>query len=498
MTFIKRVGITSVFQLFFLCFLHAQSPFYSYTSSCVNAADAISKLQLDKAKIILTIERKKTPHNLALDYLDDCLDYYILITNSDKNLLNVLEKQKSIRIANMRKISATNPDAAYAEAEISQHWAILKLMQGDYISGSLDLRTAYQLHKKNYSLYPHLYATYKSLGFIKALLGTLPENYHWILSIVGLKGDYQEGINLIETCLNQYTLDDNKILEKQQAAFYYTLLQFYFGNKQIAWSFCKEHTQNYQQNLLSCYLRSFIASHTANTDEAIAIITKRPKSSEYAKFEELDFVYGYAKLNKLELNADIYFKKYVTFGKNVSLKKDAYKRLSWIKLLNEDTMHYHIYRKLAYKQVDGKDDEDIMVENNLKSGIYEHTEILKARLQFDGGYYTTAENIIKNIPLPSIINQTLKCEYHYRYGRILQEQAKYSKAIDHFTNAVKIGETQQSYFAPFSALQLGNIYHKMGLNQTAIFYFEKAIAYKNYESKAYITQKAKQALSEIK
>jgi hypothetical protein len=281
MNFTKGVGIVCAFQLLFLCTTAAQQITFEHSSQEVLAVmEHISSLRLVKAKQLLAEEAAKHPNNVACDYLNDCIDYYNLITDPDPSLFNVLEKNKSQRINRIQKLAATSPYKLYAEAEIHLHWSILKLYKHDYVSGAVELREAYQLLEKNNKLFPSFLPTKKSLGFIKALLGTLPDNYAWILNIVGLKGDYNEGIKLIQQFLIQKKIPDEQLLDKQQADFYFTLLNFYFGSKQTAWEYCEPITQDYTSNLLSCYLRTFIAARTAHSDESIAGLNKRPRSSE--------------------------------------------------------------------------------------------------------------------------------------------------------------------------------------------------------------------------
>jgi hypothetical protein len=496
MNLMKRVGIACAFQLFFLLYTHAQV--FTYTPNCILAINAIEKLQLEKARTLLDEERKKMPDNTALDYLDDCADYYELITSGDKEQFTALEKLKSERIVRLQKLSSTSVLAAYAEAEIQLHWSILKLMQNEYVSGAMELRTAYQLHQKNFTKYPQFTPTKKSIGFMKAILGTLPDNYNWILNIVGLKGNFKEGISLIEEYLEQPKFTPEQDLDKQQANFYYVLLNFYYGDKQLAWNHTQQQTLDYSENMLSCYLRAFIASHTAKTDEAIAILNKRPKGADFSKYPELDFLMGYAKLNKLETDADIEFKKFVTFSKNNNIKKDAYERLAWSEWIQHDTLRYFIYRRIAFNTSSNKDDEDIQVDKNIEKGIYPNVDVLKARLLFDGGFYVQAENMFKEIAISSLKGSYQQSEYYYRYGRVMQEQKKYAKAIEYFTESIKIAHKSNLYFAPYSSLQLGNIYSKLGYAQTAEFYYNKATTYKNYKDQGYITQKAKQALLGIR
>lgn len=498
MNFIKGVGFVCAFQLLFLCAAFSQTATFSFTKETVVVMEHITSLKLAKAKSVLAEEKMKAPQNIALDYLSDCIDYYSLITDPDPAVYNTLEKYKSARLNRIQKLPVSSPYKLYAESEIHLHWSILKLNKGDFLSGALELREAYQLLEKNNALFPTFLPTKKSLGFVKAILGTLPENYAWILNIVGLKGNYNEGLKLIQQYLNQKKFPDEQLLDKQQADYYFTLLNFYFGNKQTAWEYCEPLTRDYSTNVLSCHLRSFIASRTAHTDEAILVITKRPKGNEYASFDELDLTMGYAKLNRLDDDGAIFLKKYVTFSHVSGQKKDAYRRLAWHQLLNGDTVKYVVYKHLSYKQNAAKEDEDKIADKDLAAGIYPNKTVLKARLLFDGGYYEQAEHVIAEVKLAKLQGNYQAAEYYYRYGRIMQEQKKYTKAIEYFTNSIRLAQPTDYYMAPYSALQIAYINQKLGYTQTAKYYFDKAMAYKNYESKNYIHQKAKLALQEIK
>jgi hypothetical protein len=498
MNFTKGVGFVCAFQLLFLCTAFSQTVTFSYNKESLAVMECISSLRLGKARILLAEEKAQTPQNVALDYLSDCIDYYSLVTNPDPVAYSILEKEKSARLNRIQNLPVSSPYKLYAAGEIHLHWSILKLNKHDFLSGALELREAYQLMEKNYTLFPNFAPTKKSLGFVKSLLGTLPENYAWMLNIVGLKGNYAEGLKLIQQYLNQKKIPDEQLLDKQQADYYYTLLHFYFGNKQTAWEYCEPVTRDYASNLISCHLRSFIASRTAHAEEAIQVINKRPRGTEYAPFDELDLTMGYAKLNRLDEDGEIYLKKYVTFSRNGGNKKDAYRRLAWYHLLAGDTVKYSVYKHLSYKQNTAKDDEDKITDRDLAAGIYPNKTVLKARLLFDGGYYEQAEHVIAEVKISKLQGKYQTAEYYYRYGRILQEQKKYAKAIEYFTNAIRLSEPTEYYMAPYSALQVGYINQKLGFTQTAKYYFDKAMSYKNYDARSYIHQKAKLALQEIK
>ena len=105
-----------------------------------------------------------------------------------------------------------------------------------------------------------------------ALFGTIPENFQWILKIVGVKGNLKEGLKKLRNYVDQPLPGREFILEKQTGEYYYTFLQLNFGDKEECWKFCDRVTADYRQNLLSAYLRIFTAIKTAHNDDAIACI----------------------------------------------------------------------------------------------------------------------------------------------------------------------------------------------------------------------------------
>jgi tetratricopeptide (TPR) repeat protein len=211
----------------------------------------------------------------------------------------------------------------------------------------------------------------------------------------------------------------------------------------------------------------------------------------------MDYLMGQAKLNKLDKDADSYFKKFVTFYKGKNLLKDAYRRLSWFYLLEGDTVKFTTYKGLAQRYGATNSDEDKNAQKESEAGIYPDISLLKARLLFDGGYYAKAEEVIRTVKVSELRTDYQRIEFHYRYGRIMHESNKLSKAIELYSQTIAISGNNNYYFAPNSCLQLGLIYEKLGYNDLARQYYEKSLAYKNYEYRSGITQKAKAGLSRL-
>jgi len=486
--------------LLFLCpFVKADIQHHFYFSPvCVEAQKHISALRLNKAEQLLAAEKKLHPDNVAIPFLENYIDYYRLITSQDLTNFKKIEDAKDARLKAVRKIPTSSPYYLYAQSEIHLQWGFIKSFNQEYVSAMLEFKNAYQLAKQNFDNHPDFKPSMKTVGMFKALLGTIPDNYKWVLGVAGLSGDFDGGMNLIQRYFKTESYSEF-ILDRQSTVFYYGLFMLNFGDKQKAWAFCDEHTSDYSTNLLSVYLRAFTASKTARNDEAIHTLQHKPKSADYEPFYALDYFLGMCKLNRLDDDAEQSLKRFVSFYKGKLYMKDAYRRISWYYLLKNDSDKFKIYRELSkrYGSTNSEEDKNIMRENS--GGITHDLVILKARLLFDGGYYVKAEETIKQRTPEELKTEYQKLEYYYRYARILHEQNKYNKALDFYTQVVKLSPVSTPYyFAPYACLHMGYIYQKMGFAQIAKSHFSKVDIYTKSEYHESIKVKSNKELKKLK
>lgn len=459
-----------------------QTVFY-FTPGCVEAQKHIAALRLSKASALLGEEKKAHPNNAAVTLLENTLDYYRIVTSQDFALTKELDRIKDKRLDILKAIPASSPYLLYAQSEAHVQWAFIKFLKEEYVGAMFEFRSAYQLANENNKKYPDFKPGLKTLGMFKALLGTSPHNYKWILNAAGLAGDFETGMNMIGQYMKGETLPEF-ILDRQSAIFYYTLFTLNFGEKNKAWEFCEEHTRDYQTNAMSCYLRAYVGGKTAHNDEAIQVLQSRPKGNDYEPFYLLDYLLGQCKLNRLDEDADQSLKRFVSFYKGKSLLRDAYRRIGWYYLLRNDTEKYKVYRELCKRYGGSGNEEDRNIQREMASGISHDLVILKARLLFDGGYYLKAEETIKQRTPEQLKTNYQKLEYYYRYARILQEQNKLSKATELFGIVIKNAPFNTPYyFAPNACLQMGYIYQKLGFKQIARSHF---LNVSNYNKAEYI------------
>lgn len=500
MTSILRAKITLCFLLFFLATqLHAQEKLYFNLNAIpVHIPKLISELRLSAASELLQKERLRSPDNTAIDYLEDYIDFFSMISTQDGDLLKKLLPNKNRRLDRIKKCHSNSPYTRYAQAEIHLHWAFCQLLQHEIVSSALAFKAAYNLLDENASLFPDFALNAKDLGMLKAMVGTIPDSYSWVLNLIGMKGNYSAGVRELENFILSHKNQKELLLEIQTGTYYYIILQLNFGNKNACWQFCEAHTQDYQSNLLSTYLRSYTALKTGNSNESINVIRNKPVGKDLAPFPVLDYVMGIALQNTLDDDALIYFKKYVSFSKGKNLIKDSYRRMAWSSLLLNNMSDYYTYKEMAITYGVAYSDEDKSALRECKQEEVPQVSLLRCRLLYDGGNYNNALALLLSHDVNSYSTIEHRLEYHYRLGRIYAELKQYNEAIKQFDWVINNSQHVNLYFAPMSCLQLGVIYENQGKKNTAITYYSKVQQYKNYEYRNGISQKANAALSRLK
>ncbi|MDX5319609.1 MAG: tetratricopeptide repeat protein [Bacteroidota bacterium] len=493
----KRLGLI---LLLLLCSrtLQAAEPFV-FNAELVKAYYHIMALRLDQGLTILESEKKKNPDSPALAFISDYHFFLRSFINED-----VKEYDEEIaafheRLNLIKKGDKQSPYYNYCQAELLIHQAAMRFKFGDYIRGAQNVRESYLLLKENIAKYPDFKPNYKSIGALEVLIGTVPPKFSWVTNLLGMQGNIPEGMKKIESYRNAAYTNPETEMFKEEALFLYAFLQLHIvKEKDEAWKDIDLATRDYRSNLLHCYARAAVAQHCKKTDEMILTLSNRPKGKEYAKFYFLEYMLGTAYLHKLDTNAQIHLKTFVSLFKGKNYIKDAYRKLAWSYLCAGDMERFKIYMGMVIRFGNDQVDEDKQALREAEHGEIPHTEILKSRMLFDGGYYEKALAFLT--PLSTVVwkNEREKIEYPYRLARVYDEMGNDPKAIVFYLKTIDLGGKSPWYFAANSSLHLGYLYERKGNYALAKLYFDKAMSFPNDEYKLSISQKAKAGLERIK
>lgn len=483
------------FLITFIAFQSLVKADFVINNRLLEAQNYISKLQLDKGKLLVDAEKKENPTNLAAYFIENYIDMYRIIASQSNEEYKKLLPNRDIRLAMLSKKTIESPFFLYCQADIHLQWAFVKSQNGDYLSAAMDFRSAFQLLEKNEKLYPNFIFNNKDFGVLKVIIGTIPDGYKWIANIVGLSGNYEDGMGMMKRFLAANLSSYQLPIEIQNAKLLYCLLQINFEkNKTENWRLTEKYTQDYESNLMSLCIRAFVAQKCDMTDEGIKNLLLKPHTKEYVNFYYTDYLLGSMKLTRLDDDAAFYLKKFVSLCPNRSLYEEVYRKLAWSYIVKGDTDNYNLYMGLSKKYKESDNHWPILPSQGGQN-LYPNITLLKARLLSDGGYYALAEQELTNISNKKNQSELERVEYYYRLAKICQETNRFNKAIEYYNIGIKLGANQNLYIIPNSHLQLASIYDKLGNKNLSLIHYNQVLAYKNYQYKYSMDQKAKAGIS---
>lgn len=505
--FYKTIGVKIRLFLFFLIttsHVLGYASSYSMDKSCLRAYDLILQLRLEEAENLLKISRHANPSNNIIPYLENYSDFLKIVISEEETVFKTLAPLKKKRITQLEKGNVKSPWHLYCQAQVNMQWAFARMKFGEFTTAALELNRSYKLLNRNKELFPDFSPNNAALGLLHVLIGTVPDNYKWIIESLSFQGTVRQGINELKHTLNDPDSPVKYPFLKSESIFLLSFITFNFSSDQLDSAFLTnllEAPQNKSligKSPLLVYAAVAYFLHNGKNDIALNLLQNRPAGKEYYPFHYLEYLTGVAKLNKLDPGARLYFLRFVVNFKGNNFIKSAYQRLAWIELLNNNMKGYNEnmmrVRLMGNNNIDG--DKQALREADMPKPP--DRILLKARLLFDGGYYSEALSQLEPFDPAKLESSREKLEVTYRLARIYHKMGNTAKALTYYTRSLNQGAEYPFYFAANSALQLGIIHEASGDNKTARLYYEKCLGLKYDEYRNSISQKAKAGLSRVK
>lgn len=490
---VKKI-LLSLFLVFTLSY-ESQANF-DFNTNCIKAYQAIFDLRLSDARALLTKEKQQNPNNGITILLDNYIDYFTLLASENKSDYNRLKSLRSERIDALEKQDKKSPYYLFSQAEINLQWGLLKSRFHDYLSSGMDIKRADDLLNENSVKYPSFLPNKKSSALIDVIFGSIPSNLKGLFSTLGISGNANNGIRTLESL--------SRSLNQSPYSFYQDEVIFFLCyietdlvhnktnyNKLISLTSSMRNT-----SLLKTYLQGYISLRNAHNDTAIKYFLKRPEGDGHIDFPVLNYYLGTAKLNRLDNDAHLYLARYLKNYKGINYIKDAYLKIGYHYYIRGNNSKYHSFRSLVKTQgglYDEKDKQALKEANEGNPDI----DLLKARLYFDGGYYSKALSQLSNLDQEKIAEKRNLIELHYRLGRIYDETGKDSNALAHYQKTINEGKSTAYYYAANAALNIGMIFEARNDKTKASAYYKQAIAMKDHEYENSIETKAKDGLKRL-
>lgn len=472
-----------------------------HTKYCSKIQHSISELQLEEAKKFVDIEYKLNPKNQAVVLLQNYIYFLEVFTSEDKTLYNKYKPKEKQLLDQLNTETYKSPYKLWMYAEIKIQWAILKIKMGENTSAALAVKEAHSKLKQNQKAYPDFVANKKLLGWIEMLMGSMPDNYAWMLKLASMDNDFEHGEKLIsDFCKHSDTLLPDFLIHEANFA----LMQVYIqvsNQKEKAKERIEKYYSKKSNSILTDYMLA-ISLYGINENELLVKKLTEIKTKQTEKTTDLpflEFLQGISKARKIDFTATQHFTNFIRTFKGSNNLRAAYFYNALLYHIQGNTSQSIEFKEKAKKYGALIQDSDKQAMKECSRVFSSNMSLHKSRLLFDGMYLSKALEEA-TIALKNSKTETDKIESVYRLGRVYHAKKYYSSAIEKYKLCIEIGKESERFFAANSALLLGNIYEEKADKINAKKYYNMALKDfpNNKEYTNSIESKSKSALNRLK
>ncbi len=480
---------------------NANADFF-WSTRCQQAYAEAIQLDFENALKLCQLEKAERPDNLLPVYIESQVDFLKSFIDEDKVQLEGIKTRNSERIDLLQKHKGQSPYQRLCIAEMYLQLAIARLRFQEFMVAAYDVRKAYKLLEENQREYPDFKPNLRGLGLIHAAVGTIPKNYQWVASLLGLNGSIKQGLGELKMLLNACYRNPELNYLKDETIVMLTFLELNLGKKEKDDEAIRRRfypIKDIHQRPLLLFAKSIFHFSVAENDSVIQLLSQRSPEIKGKPLHYLNFMEANARLYNMDFSAEKLYLKYLQNYRGTTYVKSAWQRLAWTRLLQGDEEGYKNYISKCTLHAKGEDltDEDKAAIHELESGEKPNVLLLKARLLFDGGYYQRALLELAGKPMtlfPTVKNQL---EYTYRLGRIFDKQGKKEKALQLYESTYNNGASHAYYFAASSCLHIGQIHEDLGHKTKAVEWYKRTLTLRDHEYQNSIDQKAKSGLNRL-
>lgn len=458
----------------------------------MGAFQKLTRLELGATKEILSHFQRVQQDKPLTDYLLNYADFLEVFISGDTELW---EEYRINSAKRLKRIAGYEKDEYYYYSiwNIHLHNAFLRVKFGDNIRAGISIYNFYKILEESVNSHPENFMNLQGKAFFEIFFGMIPNEYLWFFRLAGFRGDYQKGIEY----LNTYASLVKKVpgfFEEARLFQLIVLLQLENKPEEVV----KEIENRTDFNTIDSpsrflYILSLIK--TGNSEKSIHVLRSyRPEPLEY-EIVFMRFLLGEVLLYRGETGAGRHFEYFLQNYKGIDYRKSAWHRLAMYYLIEKNTENFRYCLKNL--QTDGSllIDPDKQAFSELSYLPDYHPALLKSRLRFDGGYYTQALTELSGFN-PKGRRQEL--EFLYRMGRIYHKTDNLLNANVYYHKVIDADRGSGYYFAANSALMLAEIYASNNEETKAAEYFRLALRLNQGEYKRSIDFQSRRGLKKLK
>lgn len=457
---------------------------------------AFDQSQLDAYRLALDLQPaealQKIPDESLVEaaYVASLAEAVELLITEDNSKFTEYEGRFQRRVD--KNLKGSPRDYQFLQAEIRLQWAFVYLKFGHELDAALNLRQAYQIAVACKEKYPDYMPIRKTTGLLQVIVGTVPDKYDWVLSLLNMSGSVSGGL----ADLNALATSDDVFAHESKILF--ALVEgFILSRPESAFDHIQQILATEKDNRLLLFFAASIALKDSKNDIALQLLEGLATVKKGIPIHYAEYLRGEAYLHKGEyLNAISSYRWFIANQNGQNYIKDAFYKIGLCYFLHGNQNDALAFFKEARKKGKESTEADRSAAHSLSEKALPNIELLKARYLTDGGYYREAEKILEGVNAAKLTEKKDLAEYAYRKARLAHKMGR-PEAIEFYLQTVNLTGQDNWYFAPNACLQLGYIYQSQQKIKEAEEFFQRALAYRHHEYKNSIDSKARSALTQL-
>ena len=436
------------------------------------------------------LEKISDQNSVEAAYVASLAETIELLVSEDFTRFSQYEERFQKRLD--KNLKGSPRDYQFVQAEIRLQWAFVYLKFGHELDAALHLRQAYQIAVACKEKFPEYLPIRKTCGILEIIVGSIPDKYNWVLSLLNMNGSVATGLTDLKT------ISASASPLAMEGKLLHALVQgFILSQPDLALDNMQEILGGQKDNRLALFFSASLALKNSQTERALQMLKNLSDSTVGIPLYYADYLRGEAYLHKGDyLNSISSYRWFINHQTGQNYIKDAYYKIGLCYWLNgNENDAIDIFEEARNK---GKEatEADKSAARNLSEKNPPQVKLAKIRYFTDGGYYKEAEQILATITSMDLLDRKDQVEYYYRKAR-LSHKMNQAEAVALYQQTIDMTGQGNWYFAPNACLQLGYIFQSQSKIKEAEEYFQRALSYRRHEYKNSIDSKARSALAQL-
>jgi hypothetical protein len=420
-----------------------------------HALSEILNLRTKTARKILDADGNSQEFNLYKEYLYNWSEVIELTLQEDNDKYDEYLDHLDLRLDRIEeKADKNDPSYHILLAEIYAHAAMANIVYNDFFSGFRKMLKCNKNEKLNEELHPGYWQNNKLGGTINVSFAMMPPMLKTMAGLFGLKGDAKKGYKQLDQYLKD--VSDYPGL-RSEALIYYGFTLKIAKDEDRAYKLLSKNIEKENATALALFLTSNVMFLTAHNEEALQYLDLFPENNLELPFHHIDYLKGKEKLNRLDLGAGTYLKRYLDKSQFKNYHRETCLKLSHHYFIHGDKAKYEYYQNKIDDYLKATTDRDREADIEQNRPYPPHKELLKARYLVSGGYFSIADSILGNIDTSSLKIPGYINESHLLQAKIKDSQNK-SIAISLYDQVIKEGKNAEEHYAAEAAFMASKYY----------------------------------------